>query len=204
MVAITQIFEHEPFEPRRDESRERAVWARNVSPGRMRVLLVTDMVDFTPMVQRLGDREAQQVIQAHNRLLRGCLQARDGTEVTHTGDGMIAAFDSVHDALLCAVVMQKTVTRYANSLRWDWPLRIRVGIHAGEPLPEEGRLFGLCVNIAVRVCLLAEGSAVLVSDVVRRLASESPLPFSQYGLVPLKGIASPLHLHELLWRSALA
>lgn len=166
------------------------------------MLLVTDMVGFTPMVQRLGDYEAQQLIRAHNRLLRRCLHSRAGIEVTHTGDGMIAAFNSVHDALSCAIVMQKTVTRYASSLRWDWPLRIRVGIHAGEPLPEEGRLFGLCVNIAVRVCLMAGGSRVLVSDVVRRLATESSLSFSQYGLVPLKGIASPLRLHELLWRSA--
>lgn len=170
------------------------------SARRPRVLLVTDIVGFTAMVQGLGDAQAQRLIRSHNRLLRACVGAHDGVETAHTGDGMIVSFQSAARALACAVDMQRAVAEYGRA--FHWPLRIRVGLHAGRPLPEEGRLFGLCVNIAVRVCLATDGSRVLLSEAVRQLAGASTLPFIQHGRVALKGIAKPISLHELLWRDA--
>ena len=132
-------------------------------------ILVTDLEGFTRMVVKLGDAAAQRVIQAHNRMLRECLSARSGREITHTGDGVIAAFRSVARALSCASEMQRAVQRY-NRAHAECPLRVRIGIHAGEPLPEEGRLFGACIITAVRICSVSPAQGVLCSGVVRELA----------------------------------
>jgi class 3 adenylate cyclase len=79
-------------------------------------------------------------------------------------------------------------------------LRMRIGVHAGEPLPEDGRLFGTCINTAVRVCSAAPPSRVVVSDVVCLLASGRSFKFAPLGLIALKGFDSPMPLSEFLWR----
>jgi class 3 adenylate cyclase len=163
-------------------------------------LLVTDLQGFTPLVQRLGDREAQRVIRLHNQLLRDCLAALGGAEIAHTGDGILAAFRSVNCALRCAAEMQRRLERHTRQ-HPEAPLRARIGVHAGEPLPEDGRLFGTCVITAVRICSVTQPEHVLVSDVVRQLAVGKAVEFTDRGMFPLKGFEAPLHLHELIWCS---
>jgi len=161
-------------------------------------LLVTDVEQFTAIVERLGDVGARNLMRAHNRLLRSCLSAHAGSEIMHTGDGVIAAFRSVARALSCAIQIQRELEAFSASSRAD-PLRVRMGVHAGEPLAEEGRLFGICVNTAVRVCSSAAASRVLVTDVVCQLAAGQPFAFAPLGVVALHGIEQPMQLSELLW-----
>jgi class 3 adenylate cyclase len=162
------------------------------------VILVTDLEGFTPLVQRLGDGRAQQLIRAHNHLLRTCLQRHGGTEITHTGDGLMASFRSASRAVMCSAEMQQQLRSYSER-HVETPLHVRVGLHAGEPLPEEDRLFGTCINTAVRVCATANAGEVLVTDVVRHLAAGQILPFVDRGVVALKGLSTPMRLHELRW-----
>jgi len=162
-------------------------------------LLVTDLEQFTVTVQRLGDLQARSLIRAHNRILRGCLCAHAGREVAHTGDGMIAAFRSVARALACAAQMQTELERFSAAVPAH-PLNARIGVHAGEPLAEEGRLFGTCVNTAVRVCGAAAGSRVVVSELVRQLAAGQDFVFVPIGPATLDGLSQPVLLSEFVWR----
>ena len=163
-------------------------------------ILVTDLQGFTPLVCRLGDVAAQKVIRVHNRILRDCVAAQMGEEVAHTGDGMIAAFRSVARALDCALEMQRMFARY-NRKHARAALRVRIGLHAGEPLPEDGRLFGACVIAAVRICANADAGQVLVSDLIWRLAAGRAFDLRAHGLVPLKGIGQPMSLYALHWQA---
>lgn len=163
-------------------------------------LLVTDLEDFTPLVERLGDIRAQQVIQQHNRLVRACIRRWRGQEVAHTGDGVMAAFRSIAAALHCARDIQLALTELSGGPAGA-PLRARMGLHAGEPLPEEDRLFGHCVNTAVRVCNRAEAGHVLVTDVVKQLA-QGRFSFCCGGLHTLKGLSTPVRLYEYGWDEA--
>lgn len=170
-------------------------------PSGLLALLVTDLAGFTPLVERLGDRRSQRVIRQHNRALRGCVVAHDGIEVAHTGDGLLTAFRSVASALRCARAMQ---VELATQRRSDpqAALHARIGIHAGEPLPEEGRLFGHCVNVTVRVCAQASADSVLVSHLVKELAQgQFALESGRYYV--LKGVAAPVRLYEFVWDEAL-
>lgn len=158
-------------------------------------LLVTDLVEFSALVTTLGDYAGQKLIQSHNSILRACLRQHGGREVTHTGDGMIASFGDPVAAARCAQRIQRSLhaQRASNP---EMPLRARIGLHAGRPLPEEGRLFGGCVNFAVRVCAQAEADEVLVSDCVRALIA-SDFVCEERAPVLLKGFAGPHKLHAL-------
>jgi class 3 adenylate cyclase len=160
-------------------------------------LLVTDLMGFTAMVERLGDARGREVIHRHNRALRGCVFAHQGHEVAHTGDGMVVSFRSLGAALRCGCEMQPALRDQSRSHR-ESPLRIRIGIHVGEPLLEEDRLFGHCVNVAVRVCGRAAPGTILVTPVVTQIA-HGGFAFERGRACLLKGVTSPLRLSELLW-----
>lgn len=158
-------------------------------------LLVTDLVEFSTLVSTLGDYAGQKLIQAHNSILRACLRQHGGREVTHTGDGIIASFHDPDAAVRCALHMQSAL--HEHRLRSpDAPLRARIGLHSGRPLPEEGRLFGSCVNYAVRVCSKAEADQVLVSDCVRGLIGPQ-FTCMECSPVILKGFDGLHRLHTL-------
>jgi class 3 adenylate cyclase len=165
-------------------------------------LLVTDLMGFTAMVERLGDERAREVIHRHNRTLRSCVFAHHGHEVAHTGDGMVVSFRSLGAALRCACEMQQSLRDQSRS-HLESPLRIRIGIHVGEPLQEEDRLFGHCVNVAVRVCGRAAPGTILVTPVVTQIA-HARYAFERGRACPLKGVTSPLRLSELLWEAPTA
>ncbi|HKP63153.1 MAG TPA: adenylate/guanylate cyclase domain-containing protein [Polyangiales bacterium] len=165
-------------------------------------LLATDLEDFTPMIERLGDMRAQEIMHAHNELMRSCLRRHGGREVAHTGDGIMAAFRSAENALRCAIAMQRGLTEH-NRRHPLTPLRARIGLHAGMPLPEEDRLFGSCVNITVRVCSVTKAGRILVSDTVLGQLGPNGFRFREHGYVKLKGISAPQQLHELAWEPSL-
>lgn len=158
-------------------------------------LLVTDLVGFSTLVTALGDRVAHRLIQAHNGILRACLRQHAGREVTHTGDGIIASFGDPIAAARCAVRIQDGLNEL--SARYpETPLRARIGLHAGRPLPEEGRLFGGCVNYTVRVCSMAAAGQILVSDCVKRKI-ESQFVCTECAPIRLKGFTGMHLLHAL-------
>jgi len=114
------------------------------------VVLITDMVGSTELLDRLGQHEALERMGDHNHILRACLAEAGGTEIQHTGDGLFATFLSAERAVRCAIAMQKALARH-NADSGSEPIQVRMGLAAGEVLPVEGRLFGTPVNGAVRV-----------------------------------------------------
>jgi class 3 adenylate cyclase len=158
-------------------------------------VLFTDVEGSTALTQRLGDAKAQELIRTHNSIVRDALKARGGSEVKHTGDGIMASFPSAFQALQCAISIQQVIAAQA-----DTPLRVRVGINAGEPVAEEQDLFGTAVQLAKRVCDHADPGQILVSDVVRQLAMGKGFLFSDRGDVVLRGFEDPVRLYEVSWR----
>ena len=163
-----------------------------------RTVLFTDIENHTTMMQRLGDTEMRQVLRAHERATRAALQRFSGTEVKTMGDGFLASFRSVQRALDCAIALQREISAEA-ALPDDF--RIRVGINAGEPIEEDGDLFGSAVITAARIVGLAQGGEILVSNVVRELVAGKGHLFSDRGVHVLRGFDEPMRLWELQWRS---
>ena len=168
-----------------------------VTPTRagVRTVLFTDLTSSTALTQRLGDAKAQELVRAHNTIVRGKLAAHGGTEIKHTGDGIMASFPTASGALECAVAIQQAVTDRA-----DGNLQVHIGLNAGEPVAEESDLFGTSVQLARRICDHASSGQILASNVVRELAAGKGFLFSDIGEVLPKGFEEPVRLYEVRWR----
>lgn len=113
------------------------------------ILLFTDHVGSTELLCRLGDQEADELRRAHFTLRRDAIGSTGGREVKNLGDGVMAAFTDPAEALRCAVALEQAVARHdaGSPARRLSP---RIGVHAGEPVEEEGDLFGAPVAAASR------------------------------------------------------
>lgn len=172
--------------------------AEATEPQPLVTILFTDVVGSTPLFERLGDAAARAVLRAHDTIVRGAVRACGGTERKHTGDGMMASFPSVGQALRCAIAIQRDIAAWGESE----PARriaVRVGLNAGEPVSEAGDLFGATVNAAARICQHARPGQILVSEVVWRLAEGLSLTFAEHARVRLRGFARRHRLFELVW-----
>ena len=162
-------------------------------------ILFTDLVGSTALTQRLGDAKAQELLRAHNVIVREALKAHDGTQIKHTGDGIMASFASTSHALDCAIAIQRAVAAWAEE-QPGLPLAVHIGLNAGEPVAEEGDLFGTAVQLARRICDQAEAGQILVPDAVRHLVGGKQFLFADSGDVALKGFEDPVRLYEVRWR----
>jgi class 3 adenylate cyclase len=158
-------------------------------------IVFTDIVNSTALTQRLGDAAAQGLVRAHNAIVREALSAHAGSEIKHTGDGIMASFGSASGALQCAVDIQRAVDGKAAE-----HLAVHIGINAGEPVAEDDDLFGTAVQLARRVCDQAHSGEILASDVVRQLVAGKGFLFADRGEVALRGFEDPVRLYEVRWQ----
>jgi class 3 adenylate cyclase len=154
-------------------------------------VMFTDIAGSTSLNERLGDEEWNRVLQQHRRHTRQCLLSRGGTEVGTQGDGFLVRFPSPAEAVLCAVDLQRATET-------DGSPAIRIGVHAGEAVHDDGDLIGRIVNVASRVTAEAEPGEILVTEPVAEYLG-GKLDFEDRGLRVLKGISSPRHLLAVRW-----
>jgi len=161
------------------------------------IVLFTDMEGSTSNAARLGDEDAQELVRANNRIVQSGLEDHGGKRVKSTGDGMMAEFSSVSQALAAAAAIQASVAAH-NAARPDASFRLRMGVNAGEPLAEDDDLHGLVVHATARICDHAHGGEILVSNVVRELATGKDFRFTDAGVFDLKGLDEPVRLFRLV------
>jgi class 3 adenylate cyclase len=170
----------------------------SIDPG-FRAIMFTDLKDSTLMTTLYGDAKALHLLHVHNALTRNSLNAHQGREIKHTGDGIMASFASVPDAVECAIAIQKAFAAY-NQEHPETPLFLRIGLSAGEPIEEHGDLFGKAVQLAARLCAHAEPGRILVDQVM--LDQWSGKPFSDLGEVTPKGFDHAVRVYEVQWMQA--
>ena len=137
-------------------------------PGGTVTCAFTDIEASTLLVRRLGDRYAE-VLSEHRRIIRDTFHAADGVEIDRQGDAFFFAFPRARDAVAAAVEAQRAHARRI----WpeNAPVRVRIGIHTGEPTVGDEGYFGIDVVKAARICGAARGGQILVSETTRALAA---------------------------------
>jgi class 3 adenylate cyclase len=169
-----------------------------MTDGGVVTLLFTDLVGSTELLERLGDDAAEEVRRTHFRLLRDAVTNAGGEEVKNLGDGLMTVFPSAVEAVRCAVLMQQAVQRHNE--HGNDPLSVRVGLHVGEPIRDEGDYFGTPVVVARRLCDVASGGQILASQLARDLVgSRGEFVFESVGPMALKGLADPVSAFEVRW-----
>jgi len=166
--------------------------------GAFRTILFTDVEGSTALTERLGDAKAREVLRNHERIVREALRAHGGAEVKAMGDGFMASFSSATRALECSIAMQRAFAAHDDE-HPETPIRVRIGLNAGEPIAEDEDLFGTAVNMAARIAAKAKGGEILASDVVRQLVAGKGFVFADRGETALRGFEDPVRLYEVHW-----
>lgn len=167
----------------------------------IRTILFTDIVGSTSLTQQFGDEAAMEFLQLHDTIVRDALSALAGREVKHTGDGIMASFVSAASAIKCATRIQSELAAGRNGAK-KHPVRVRIGVAAGEPVEHHDDLFGCTVQLAARLCAHAEAEQIVVSNVVAELCMGKGLRFEDLGEVQLKGFDQPVRAHTVKWGEA--
>jgi class 3 adenylate cyclase/pimeloyl-ACP methyl ester carboxylesterase len=166
------------------------------SPQRgLATILFTDLVGHTEMMRRLGDEQGRDVLREHERITRDVLKQYGGAEVKSMGDGFMASFGSVTRAMDCAIALQQAFTAHEGE-----PLQVRVGLNAGEPIEEDGDLFGSTVIMASRIAAQAGAGEILIPEPLRHLLTGKSYVYADRGETMLKGFEDAVRLYEVRWR----
>lgn len=159
-------------------------------------VMFTDIVNSTQLTETLGDEEWSRLLRRHREMVRRAFTARGGKEVGTQGDGFLARFESPAEAVLCAVDIQRAEQPGAGG---GAPLpRVRIGIHAGEAVEDDGDLVGRVVNLASRVAATAGPGEILVTEPVADYVG-GRITLEDRGVRELKGIPQPRHLLSVVW-----
>jgi len=164
-------------------------------------VLSTDLVGSTLLNQRLGDEAATALEREIAEMANAHIEKQHGVMITYAGDGLMVAFQSARRAVTCAQEIQRGISRL-NRNRPDLSLQLRIGLHTGEVVNDEGGLHGETLIIAKRIESVAPGTTVYASDTVRGVLGTARAELEDRGEFELKGIAAPWRLWEVPWKDA--
>ena len=159
--------------------------------------MIADIRGYTSFTRERGDEEAARLTGRFAELVREVVSASGGQTVELRGDEALCVFDSPRQALRAAIGLQQ---RFADAIREDpsLPLRVGVGLEAGEAVRAEDGYRGGALNLAARLCSLARPGEVLAGDGIVLMAGQvDGLAYSDRGRVRVKGIANPVRVHKL-------
>lgn len=154
-------------------------------PSGVVTLLFTDIEGSTKLLQRLGD-DYGATLAEHRRILRDAFDAHGGAEVDTQGDAFLVAFARATDAVAAATEAQRALAAT--------PIRVRMGIHTGEPLRSAEGYVGLDLHRGARIAAAGHGGQVLLSESTRALVGT---PVRDLGRHRLKDLSQPEHLYQL-------
>lgn len=164
-------------------------------------ILFTDIKGSTAIWEKLGDTEARQLVEKHNRLLFPIVKKCRGKVIKTIGDSIMAKFRSPHKALKAAVAMQQILN--SERSKSDFPIHIRIGIHYGRGIIEAKDVYGDLVNTAARIEGKARGDQILLSAAVKNAISRRHhFSFKSARKFTPKGKTESIPLYSCDWKSS--
>jgi len=168
------------------------------STRRLAAILAADVAGYSRLM--CVDEEAtHERLQAHLReLLEPKIAEHRGRIVKNTGDGLLAEFPSVVDAVRCAVEIQRGMIEREPEVPDEQRISFRIGVNLGDVIVEEHDIFGDGVNVAARLEALAEPGGICISRVVRdQIRDKLAYPFEDMGEQSVRNIARPVRVYAL-------
>jgi TolB-like protein/class 3 adenylate cyclase/Tfp pilus assembly protein PilF len=166
---------------------------------RLAAILAADAAGYSRLMGQ-DEEGTHERLQAHLReLVDPKIEEHRGRTVKNTGDGLLAEFPSVVDAVRCAVEIQRGMIDREPEVREERRISFRIGVNLGDVIVEEHDIFGDGVNIAARVEALAEPGGICISGTVRdHIGDRLPYAFADMGEQQVKNIARPVRVYA--WR----
>ena len=158
-----------------------------------------DIVGSTRLYKTEGDDVAKQLVTAVEAEIARVVVESGGEVVEVVGDEVMCRFDDVNAALLCACCIQEQIEHYSNTQRVS--MSVRIGMHCGPAIIEDGRMFGDSINVAARIAAIAKGRQIIVSEqLVNNLRADLQRLTRRFDEVRVKGKQESLVIYDLLWR----
>jgi peptide/nickel transport system substrate-binding protein len=161
--------------------------------------LFTDIEGSTRLLKQLGPDPYGEALDDHRRILREVFDEHEGREIDTQGDSFFVAFRRAKDCVAAAIAGQRRLAEHS------WPsgadLRVRMGIHTGEPAMGGERYVGMGVHRAARICAAGHGGQILLSQTTRELLRDDPLPevtVLDLGEHQLKDMDEPERVYQLV------
>jgi TolB-like protein/Tfp pilus assembly protein PilF len=168
------------------------------APRKLAAILAADVAGYSRLTG-LDEEGTHARLQEHLRLLVDPkISEHHGRVVKNTGDGLLAEFSSVVDAVRCAVDVQRGMVERNTDLPAEKRIEFRIGINVGDIIVDRGDIFGDGVNVAVRLEDVAEPGGICISeDSYRQVRGKLDVTFEDAGEQTLKNIAWPLRVYRL-------
>ena len=165
---------------------------------RLAAILAADVAGYSRLMG--GDEEGtHERLKARRReLVDPKIREHSGRIVKTTGDGFLAEFPSVVDAVRCAAELQRAMIDREAGMPEDRRISFRIGINLGDVIVEDDDIFGDGVNVAARLEALAEAGGICISRMVRdQIRDKLPFAFEDLGEQSVKNIARPVRAYAL-------
>jgi class 3 adenylate cyclase len=156
--------------------------------------LFSDICGSTRLIEAIGDGAWLDLVEWHDRTLRGLFDEHRGEEIDHAGDGFFVAFREPAAALACAVAIQRALAEHRRN--HGFAPSVRIGVHAAEAIPVGRGYRGKGVHAAARVGALAEANEIVAS---RETAEAGRVEFTSPRLVALRGLSEPVEIVSVDW-----
>jgi adenylate cyclase len=166
---------------------------------RLAAILAADVAGYSRLMG--ADEEGtHERLKAHLRdLVEPKIREHRGRIVKNTGDGFLAEFASVVDAVRCAVEIQRRMAEREPEVREEQRIRFRIGVNLGDVIAEPDDIYGDGVNVAARLEALTEPGGICISRMVRdQIRDKLAYPFEDLGEQQVKNIARPVRVYA--WR----
>lgn len=170
----------------------------HAAPDGTVTIFFSDIECSTALNARLGDRQWMVLLREHNEIVRRQVALHEGYEVKTIGDCFMLAFRSAADALRCAISIQRAFAERNKAA--ETPIRVRIGMHTGEPVREEDDFFGYHVNYAARIAERAKSGEILVSSLLRDVVAPSgDFALEERKRMRLKGLKGLHRPYAVAW-----
>ena len=168
-----------------------------VGRSQTRGFMFADLRGYSAFTEQHGDDAARELLVRYRELVREVIGRAGGAEIRTEGDSFYVVFTSVSEAVLAGLAILEAA-RAGTKEPEPHPIRIGIGVHAGETVDSAAGIVSSAVNIAARICSVAGAGELLVSDTVRALTrTQLDVAFESRGRRRLKGITDQLTLYQV-------
>ena len=174
------------------------LWDARAMERRLAAILAADVMGYSRHTER-NEEASTTTLRKYRAVVEESIAAHKGHIFSSAGDGLVAEFPSIVEAIRCAVEIQNEIAERNASVPENERMQFRIGVNLGDVISEDNNFYGTGVNVAVRLEQLAEPGGICISqtvyDQVRKIVE---IPFQDIGERRLKNIADPVHVYRVL------
>jgi class 3 adenylate cyclase len=164
---------------------------------RLAAILIADVQGYSRLMHE-DEMGTIQTLTAYRSLMASLIQQYRGRVVDDPGDNLLAEFPSVMEAVQCAVIIQRTIAARNAALPPHRQMVFRMGLHLGDIVVEQERIYGAAVNLTARLERVAEGGGLCISGTVYdRVVAKLPLDYSAIGAWMGQGTPAPVRVYRV-------